>query len=61
MKDLQHECLNALTGLKAHILAYRRASNGRLAEKEWQIILSKVKRIEDALAAHYEKVKGGDG
>lgn len=61
MKDLQHECINALVGMKPHILAFKRAPNDKIAEKEWQMILLKMKRIKDALDAHYEKEKGGNG
>lgn len=55
MQDLHHHCKNALVGMLPHIKAHRRASNERLAEKEWQAILAMMKRIEDALDTHREK------
>ena len=57
MQELYHHCLNALTGMKAHIKAYRKATNEIVAEKEWQAILSAMARIESALNAHYENRK----
>ena len=56
MQELYHHCLNALTGMKAHIKAYRKATNEIVAEKEWQTILSAMARIEGALT-HYEDRK----
>ena len=59
MQELHHHCLNALAGMKAHIRAYRRATNEIMAEKEWQMILAAMGRIEDALNTHYENGKDG--
>lgn len=57
MQQLQHDCRNATTGIKARIRAYRKAPNEIVAEKEWQAILGALQRIEGALDAYHEEGK----